>query len=71
MRLAERGEGYVGKSRHMRVRFYHIAEQVENNELDLERLETTKMVADIMSKPGGGSNFKELVSYIVKDMPDI
>jgi len=71
MRLAERGEGYVGKSRHMRVRYYHIAEQVENNELDLERLETTKMVADIMSKPGGGSNFKELVSYIVKDMPDI
>jgi hypothetical protein len=69
--LAKRGEGYVGKSRHMRVRYYHIAEQVENNELDLDRLDTVKMVADILSKPGGGSNFKELVSHIVKDMPDI
>ena len=71
MRLANRGEGFDGKSRHMRVRYHYIAEQVANGEIDIQHLETTKMVADILSKPGGGSNFGTLVQIIVKDMPDI
>lgn len=71
MRIASRGEGYDGKSRHMRVRYHYIAEQVENGTIDIQHLETTKMVADLLSKPGGGSNFAALVKTIVKDMPDI
>jgi ribonuclease HI len=71
MRLAKRGEGFDGKSRHMRVRYHYIAEQVSKGEIDIQYLETTKMVADLLSKPGGSSNFSELVQSIVKDMPDI
>ena len=69
MRLAKRGEGFDGKSRHMRVRYHYIAEQIAKGEIDIRYLETTKMVADLLTKPGGGSNFAELVSAIVKDMP--
>ena len=69
MRLATRGEGFDGKSRHMRVRYHYIAEQIANGEIDIRYLETTKMVADLLTKPGGGSNFADLVSTIVKDMP--
>jgi len=71
MRIANRGEGYDGKSRHMRVRYHYIAEQIANGEIDIQHLGTTKMVADILTKPGGGSNFATLVKAIVKDMPDI
>jgi hypothetical protein len=71
MRLAKRGEGFDGKSRHMRVRYHYIAEQVSKGEIDIQYLETTKMVADLLSKPGGSSNFSELVQSIVKNMPDI
>ena len=70
-RLANHGDDFDGKSRHMRVRYHYTAEQIANSEIDIQYLESPKLAADIQSKPGGGSNFGTLVQIIVKDMPDI
>ena len=64
--IGKAGEGYSGKSKHMRVRYHAIAEQVANGEIELLHCPTTKMLADILTKPGGGSSFTDLVEAIVK-----
>jgi hypothetical protein len=64
--IGKAGEGYSGKSKHMRVRYHAIAEQVANGEIELSHCPTTKMIADILTKPGGGSSFADLVQEIVK-----
>jgi hypothetical protein len=68
--IATSGEGYSGKSKHMRVRYHAIAEQIANNEIKFEHCPTTKMISDMLSKPGGGSNFTELVDAVVSQLPD-
>jgi hypothetical protein len=68
--IAKSGEGYTDKSKHMRVRYHAIAEQIANGEIALEHCPTTKMLADILTKPGGGTNFTDLVDAIVAQAPD-
>jgi hypothetical protein len=63
--IAKSGEGYSGKSKHMRVRYHAVAEQVANGEIRLEHCPTTIMLSDMLTKAGGGSNFTDLVDAIV------
>ena len=60
LHLISNGEGCPGKSRHMRVRWHFISEMIENNYLRYEHIDTNLMVADILTKPMGGSKFREL-----------
>ena len=60
LHLISNGEGCPGKSRHMRVRWHFISEMIESNYLRYEHIDTNLMVADILTKPMGGSKFREL-----------
>jgi hypothetical protein len=55
----------------MRVRYHAVAEQVANREIEFAHCPTLQMVSDMLSKPGGGSNFTDLVDMIVANLPDI
>ena len=63
--IVKSGEGYTGKSKHMRVRYHAIAEQIQNGEIDISHCPTLQMLSDMLTKPGGGSNFADLVDAIV------
>ena len=67
--IAKSGEGYTGKNKHMRVRYHAVAEQVANREIEFTHCPTLQMVSDMLSKPGGGSNFADLVDMIVANLP--
>jgi hypothetical protein len=67
--IAKSGEGYTGKNKHMRVRYHAVAEQVANREIEFAHCPTLQMVSDMLSKPGGGSNFTDLVDTIVANLP--
>ena len=68
--IASSGEGYSGKSKHMRVRYHAVAEQIANGEIAIEHCPTIKMLSDVLTKPGGGTNFTDLVDAIVALLPD-
>jgi hypothetical protein len=69
--IAKSGEGYHGKSRHFCVRYGAVAEQYINGEIVFEHLDTKHMTADILSKPGGGSNFEELRDHLVHEASNV
>ena len=71
--IAKNGEGYSGKSKHFRVRYGAVAEQYANGEITFDHLDTERMTADILTKPGGGSNFTDLPSRndLVKDPTEL
>jgi hypothetical protein len=66
--IVKSGEGYTGKSKHMRVRYHAIAEQIQNGEIDISHCPTLQMLSDMLTKPGGGSNFADLVNAIVSNV---
>lgn len=68
--IASSGEGYAGKSKHMRVRYHAIAEQIALGEIELTHCPTIKMLADLLTKPGGGSHFPDLIEAITSILPD-
>jgi len=69
--IAQNGEGYSGKSKHFRVRYGAVAEQYVNGEITFDHLDTERMTADILTKPGGGSNFTDLRNELVKDPTEL
>jgi hypothetical protein len=49
--------GRKGKSKHMLLRYYYIKEKIANNEIEIQYLSTTAMIADILTKPLNGKQF--------------
>ena len=58
--ILKHGEGYKGKSRHMRVRYGYLNDLFRADELLLEYEPTNLMVADLLTKPMGGEQFRFL-----------
>jgi hypothetical protein len=52
------GEGYAGKSRHMRVRYHGIKELIESLLLIVQQLSNEFLCADLLTKPIGGRMFR-------------
>ena len=51
------GEGFSGKSRHMRVRYQFICELAETGEIKIVHCPTEFMRADLLTKVMGGNKF--------------
>jgi hypothetical protein len=58
--IIQNGEGYKGKNRHMRVRYGYLNDMLKSDALVLQYQPTTLMVADILTKPMGGEQFRFL-----------
>jgi Fe2+ transport system protein FeoA len=63
--IAKGGEGYAGKSRHMRVRYQYLCEMSEDGIIRFAHCPTKEMIADICTKPMGGKLFKYLRSKLL------
>lgn len=63
--IAIGGEGFSGKSRHMRVRYHFLCEMLSNGEIKIVHCNTENMRADILTKPMGGSLFQKQSSSIL------
>jgi hypothetical protein len=57
MYLAESGEGKLGKTKHIQVRYFYIKQLIENNDIHLVHKSTNDMAADILTKPLMGEKF--------------
>lgn len=58
MAMAKRGPTSSGNSRHINIRYYFITDRIASNEIELEYLPTKDMVADLLTKPLQGADFR-------------
>jgi hypothetical protein len=58
--ISEKGAGTFKRTKHIRVRYFWLAELVKLGELVLEYIPTGDMVADVMTKPIIGNVFRYL-----------
>ncbi len=64
--LERNGKASRGKrTRHINIHYFFITDQVNMEEVAIERCPTKKMVADFMTKPLQGSHFRNLRDYIM------
>ena len=58
--LVANGQPNSDTTRHISIRFFFVHDRIKEDEIRLEWIPTDKMVADILTKPLQGSDFKEL-----------
>jgi hypothetical protein len=58
--FAKRGSGTFKRTKHINVRYFWLQELIENKTITMEYLCTNQMVADILTKPLMGKQFKML-----------
>jgi hypothetical protein len=58
--IANKGPGYLGKTRHVRNRYYFVKQHVDAGDVSLEYLPTDMMVSDLLTKPLIGRKFRDL-----------
>ena len=68
--IINNGEGYKGKNRHMRVRYGYLHELLQAHALELKYTPTHLMVADLLTKPMGGEQFRFLRYMLMGRDPD-
>lgn len=57
--IAERGTGFVAKTKHIPVRYYYVQGCIRNKEIGIQHLDTQHMRADFLTKPLQGQQFYE------------
>ena len=62
--LANKGRSTNERTRHIKIRYFFITHYVENKEIKIEYMPTTKMIADILTKSIHGTLFKKLSAAI-------
>ena len=60
IRLITNGESTSMRTKHINVKYFHLKEKVDNNEIQLSHLPTELMIADIHTKPLQGNLLKKL-----------
>ena len=58
--LAERGKNHSPRTKHIAVRYFFIKDRIEAGDLRLKYLPTAEMIADILTKPLQGEQFRTL-----------
>ena len=58
--LADKGRSTSERTRHINVRYFFTKDKVESGELVIEYLPTEEMIADILTKPLQGAQFRRL-----------
>ena len=65
IQLATNGKSNSARTRHIAVRYFFLADRIKSGEITVEYLETSEMIADILTKPMQGSMFKRLRSLLL------
>lgn len=66
IRLAHLGR-VTQRTRHISMRYFNVTDQVNNKSVILKYLETTSMIADLLTKPLSGSSFSKLRAAILNE----
>jgi hypothetical protein len=67
LHMIANGEGFSGKSRHMRVRWHFIHELLMSGKIEMRHVIGDDNPADLMTKPMGGSRFRKLRRMILNE----
>ena len=62
--LANKGRSTSERTRHIKIRYFFITHYVDNKEIKIEYMPTTRMIADIFTKSLHGTLFKKLSAAI-------
>jgi Reverse transcriptase (RNA-dependent DNA polymerase) len=65
IRLAENGRSNSSRTRHIAIRYFFISDRIKSGEIMVEYLDTTHMIADILTKPLQGALFKKLRAQLM------
>jgi hypothetical protein len=65
IKLAENGRSNSSRTRHIAVRYFFISDRIASGEIKVEYLNTTDMIADILTKPLQGALFRRLRSLLL------
>ena len=66
MLLHQNGKSSSSKrTRHLNIRYYFLADQIENGELTVEYCPTDDMIADYLTKPLQGEKFRKFRKQIM------
>jgi len=65
IKLAENGKSNSSRTRHIAIRYFFISDRISSGEIKVEYLNTTDMIADILTKPLQGALFRRLRSLLL------
>ena len=65
IKLAEKGKSTSDRTRHVKIRYFFVNQFLENGEMKIKYCPTEAMVADILTKPIVGSQFKTLAKQLL------
>lgn len=65
IQLVNNGRSNSARTRHIAVRFYFISDRIKSGEIVIEYLETSEMIADILTKPMIGAQFLRLRTLLL------
>ena len=65
IKLAEKGKSTSDRTRHVKIRYFFVNQFLENGEMKIKYCPTESMVADILTKPIVGSQFKMLARQLL------
>jgi hypothetical protein len=64
MKLMTKGNSISNKSKHMRVRYFYVKEKIDDSIINLNYTPTHLMIADLLTKPLFGKQFRTFVQQI-------
>ena len=65
--IANRGEGHNGKSKHFRVRHHFVKDLIENATITIKHCDSNNMIADFLTKPMIGQEFRRQVNRAMRN----
>jgi Reverse transcriptase (RNA-dependent DNA polymerase) len=65
IQLIQNGKSNSARTRHIAVRYFFLTDRIKSGEIKVEYLNTSDMIADILTKPLQGSMFKRLRALLL------
>ena len=65
IKLAQRGNSDAEQTRHIAIRHFWISDRIKSGEVDIAYCPTEDMIADILTKPLQGADFKRLRALLL------
>ena len=65
IQLVNNGKSNSSRTRHIAVRYYFISDRIKSGEIVVQYLETSEMIADILTKPMVGAQFIRLRTLLL------
>ena len=69
IKLAQKGRSTSARTRHISIRYFFIKDRIQTNEIKLKQLPTKEMIADILTKPLQGKQFRDLRNLMLNVDP--